>query len=114
MPGPAPLCAFVCVLKDYRLVEDLLLALLDHGVTGATVFESRGMGQIVGGEMPLFAGMRGLFPGSAADSHVVLCVTDAALGRRCLALADHVCGPLSAPGRGIAFVVPVDAAVGVG
>lgn len=112
-PPPEALCAFVCILKDYRKVEDLLLALLDLGVPGATVVEGRGMGQIIGGEMPAFAGVRGQFPGSAVDSNVVFCVTSARQAQRCLALVDRVCGPLTDPGHGIAFVLPVIGAAGL-
>lgn len=102
-----PQCAFVCILKDYRRVEDLLLAMLDHGIPGATVLDGRGMGQILGGEVPIFAGLRGAFPGSAADSHVVFAVMSADQARFCLKLVEHVAGPLSEPGRGVAFVLPV-------
>lgn len=108
-----PLCAFVCILKDYRRVEDLLLAFVDHGIPGATVLEGRGMGQIVGGEMPAFAGARGAFPGSAADSQIVFSVMSAEQAAFCLKLANHLAGPLEEPGRGVAFVLPVSAALGV-
>ena len=61
----------VCILKDYRRVEEILLGFVELGVTGATVFDARGMGQILGSEVPIFAGLRGLFPGSAVDSQII-------------------------------------------
>lgn len=97
----------VCILKDYRLVEDLLLGFVEAGVTGATVIEGRGMGQILGAEVPLFASLRGLFPGSGADSHVVFAAMDAAKVDTCLELAERVCGPLTEPGSGVVFTVPI-------
>ncbi|MCA9559348.1 MAG: hypothetical protein H6704_00185 [Myxococcales bacterium] len=103
----------VCILKDYRKVEEVLLALVEQGVTGATVVEGRGMGQILGSEVPIFAGMRGLFPGSASDSHVVVSVMEATAARACVDLIDRIAGPLSQPGTGIAFTVPLGRVVGL-
>jgi hypothetical protein len=103
----------VCILKDYDKVETVLLGLLELGVTGATVLEGRGMGQIVGGEMPIFAALRGLFPGSAADSHVLLVVAERARAEAAMDLIDRVAGPLAHPGSGIAFLLPVERALGL-
>lgn len=113
MEPTSRLCAFVCVLKDYRKVEALLLAFLDHGITGATVIDGRGMGQILGGELPVFAGTRGSFPGSAADSQILFSVMTEERGHFCLELADHLAGPLAEPGRGVAFLLPVGSALGM-
>jgi hypothetical protein len=103
----------VCILKDYRAVEDLLLAFVEEGVTGGTVLDARGMGQILGTEVPIFAAMRGLFPGSAMNSHVVFAAMPQAKGDRCLALIEHRFGPLSTPGSGIAFTLPLGQVVGL-
>lgn len=96
----------VTIVKDYRAVEELLLGYVEIGITGATVLEGRGMGQIIG-EIPIFAGARGMFPGSVGDSHVIIAVTSAAVARKGVALIDRVAGPLDAPGTGIAFVLPL-------
>ncbi len=105
--------ALICILKDYRRVEEVLLALLELGVGGATVLEGRGMGQILGNEVPIFAGVRGMFPGSASDSHVVLSVMDAALARTCLEQIERIAGPLTSPGTGMAFTVPLGQVIGL-
>ena len=102
----------ICVLKDYRRGEDLILALVEHGITGATYIEGRGMGQLIG-EIPLFVGLRGLFPGSAVDSHVVFAALPAAQAQGCLALVDRVAGPLTEPGSGVAFLLPLEGWLGV-
>ena len=64
------------------------------------------MGQIIG-EIPIFAGLRGLFPGSVSDSHVIIAVTTRDRARAGMLLVDRVAGPLSQPGTGLAFTVPV-------
>lgn len=96
---------FVAIFKDYRKVEDLMLGFLEQGVTGATIIEGRGMGQIIG-EIPNFAGSRGLFPGSASDSQVVVAAMDAPLAKACVALAGRIVD-LDQPGTGIIFTVPL-------
>jgi len=98
----------VCMLKDYRLLEDILLGFLEIGVTGATVFDARGMGQIIGSELPIFAALRGLFPGSAVDTHLLLTVATRETAQAALALIERLAGPLDSPGAGIAFTLPLE------
>ncbi len=104
---------FVTVLKDYRHVEDVLLGFLEAGVTGATVLEGRGMGQLIG-QIPIFAGLRGMFPGSGSDSHLVFAVMEARQARVCDRLVDKIAGPLDQPGTGITFTVPLGTVRGLG
>lgn len=103
----------VCILKDYRLVEDVLLAFVEAGVTGATVIEARGMGQIICNELPIFAGLRGMFPGAAMDSHVITSVMPRGKAFTCLDLVERIAGPFDQPGSGIVFTLPVERVVGL-
>lgn len=103
----------ICVLKDYRLVEGLLLAFVEAGITGATVLEGRGMGQMLGMDFPLFANLRGLFPGSSAGSHVLFSVMPQAKLKLAYELLERTIGPLTEPGTGIAFSLPLDRVVGL-
>lgn len=103
----------VCILKDYRQVEELLLGLLELDITGATVLEARGMGQLLVQEHPLFVGARDLFPGAARDSHMIVSVTDAPRSRAALDLLGRIAGPLDRGGAGIAFTVPIGQSVGL-
>ncbi len=98
----------ICILKDYRRLDELLLGFLELGVTGATVVEGRGFGQIIGSEVPIFASLRGLFPGSAQNSHVISCVIEERLVEPCFEMVERILGPLDQPGTGIAFTVPVN------
>ena len=102
----------VCIVKDYRAVEALLLAFLELDVTGSTVIEGRGMGQMVG-EVPIFAGLRGHFPGSAVDSQVVLTVIEDTQVTACMNAIEATVGPLDEPGTGIAFSVPLGSVIGL-
>tara|TARA_B100001250_G_C19487318_1_gene651423 strand:- start:113 stop:448 length:336 start_codon:yes stop_codon:yes gene_type:complete len=96
----------ITILKDYRLVEDLLLRYIDIDVTGATVIEGQGMGQLLG-DVPILAGLRGLFPGSGKNSFVVLAAVDGSKVDACTSALEEVCGDMSIPGTGITFTIPI-------
>ena len=102
----------VVVMSDPDRLDDILSGLLDLGVTGATIFESEGMGRILAPDTPIFAGLRAavrdrprnttLF--SVIEEHRV----DAVLER-----VQTVLGDLTGPATGIAFVLPVERVVGL-
>ena len=96
----------VTILKDYSKVEDLLLAFVELDVTGSTVIEGQGMGQLIG-ELPIFAGLRGLFPGSAHNSFLLLTVVSDTQVTPCMKTIEDLCGPLGEPSTGIVFTVPI-------
>lgn len=97
----------ICILKDYRHVEAVLLGFVELGVTGGTVVEGRGLAQVVGSDHPLFASLRGLFPGSSHDSQVVFSVMATAHVAEAIALIERVTGGLDRPGAGMLFTLPV-------
>jgi len=108
------MCAMVLlvtIIKDYRKIEEILLGFVEYEVTGATVLEGRGMGQVIG-DVPIFASLRGLFPGSAEDSHLLLAIMSPEKAQKCTALVDRIAGPLDQPGTGIVFTVPISNMLG--
>jgi nitrogen regulatory protein P-II 1 len=96
----------ITILKDYRLVEDLLLRFVDIDITGATVIEGQGMGQLLG-DVPILAGLRGLFPGSGTNSFVILTAIKRERLEVCISAIEDVCGDMSVPGTGITFTLPI-------
>jgi len=73
---PAPRSAaqlLVLIARTEESFDPVVTALLDAGITGATVLESRGIGAIIRSEMPIFAGLAALLP-QATGSRVVLSV----------------------------------------
>lgn len=103
----------VCILKNYRHVEALLLGFLELEISGATVLDARGMGQMLVQEHPLFVGARDLFPGAASDSHVVVCVTDTTKAQAGLDLLDRVASGIGRKGAGVGFTLPLGRVVGL-
>ena len=102
----------IAIIKDYRKVEDILMGFLEHDVSGATVIEAQGMGQILG-NIPIFADNRGFFPGSAHDFYLIMSVVQAFQLEACHQVIQQVCGPLTEPASGIVFTLPVDALLGL-
>ena len=95
------------VVKDTRQLDMLLTGFLELGIMGATVLDARGRAQILRKDVPIFAGLSSLFPGSTSNSHVIMSVLDAEQTDLAVSLVEDVCGDFRAPGSGILFSVPV-------
>jgi hypothetical protein len=63
----------VLIARTEESFDPVVTALLDAGITGATVLESRGIGAIIRAEMPIFAGLAALLP-QATGSRVILSI----------------------------------------
>jgi len=102
-----PLRLFMIILDQPQLVDDLLTGFLDIGVPGATIIESQGMGQIVRQEMPVFAGLAGLF-GESTGSRMIFSVMPLPMVEQVFALVEEVVGELNEPNSAICVTLPVD------
>jgi nitrogen regulatory protein P-II 1 len=100
------------VLNTPDKLEEVLEGLVEAGVTGATVVESVGMGHLLE-NVPLFASMRSMFRSAHAHNHVIFSVVDDGLAAEVLSVAERILDCSHGKGSGIAFTVPVDAAIGV-
>ena len=103
---------FIIVLDPDKL-EEILEAFLEIGITGATILDARGMGQILSEEIPIFAGLRNLFPGGQSEHSLVFSVAAQSKADDLLDLIPGICGSLEGRGTGIAFTVPVSRVVGL-
>jgi nitrogen regulatory protein P-II 1 len=103
----------VAVINHDHLVDDVLSAFVELGITGATVIESKGMGRLLSREVPLFAGIRSLSARSRPDNRTIFCVADDAKVAEAIALIQEICGDLQEPGAGIVFTLPVGRVVGL-
>lgn len=97
----------VIILNRAELLDDLLTGFLDLGVPGATVVESRGMGQIIRQDMPIFAGLAALFPENTG-SKLIISVMPQALVESVFELVEEVAGQLDQPKSAVCFTVAVD------
>lgn len=104
----------VFVLNREELLERVLEAYVEVGITGATILDSEGMGRFLTYEVPLFADFKGFMKGNKPYNKTILSVVeDDSLLEDLRSILDEVCGGLSSPGTGILFSVPVDFAVGL-
>ena len=100
------------VLNSAEKLEEVLEGLVEAGVSGATVVESEGMGHLLE-NVPLFAGMRGMFRSAHARNHVILSVVADALAAEAMLVMEQILDCEHGKGLGIAFTVPVDSVIGV-
>ncbi len=103
----------VVVLNATEMLEQVLEGLIETGITGATVVDSIGMGHIIE-DVPLFAGMRNLFRSARPRNNIIFSVIGEAQARESLEVMDKILGCSHQEGKGIAFVLPIDAVIGVG
>ena len=101
------LLVFICNKPD--MLEEVLEGFLEIGVTGATVLDTIGMGQILSTEVPIFAGFRSMFRGASKVNKTILSVIDdPAKVQEALHIINEIFEGLDAPGSGIVFTVPID------
>lgn len=99
----------VVIASNPSVLDELVTALLDIGITGATVIESKGLGTILREEMPIFAGLASMLPENTA-SRVLLSVTTR---RFADAVIEYMEKELKQSQRPIVVTVPVDRAMGL-
>ncbi len=91
-----------------ELLEDVLSAFLEIGVSGATVFDSVGMGHIISHNIPIFAGLREAFVGSNPRNKVILIVTEDHLVSTIADAVDEVCNQDERRASSFVITLPVD------
>lgn len=104
----------ICIINDPLLLDPILEAFLEHKVRGATVVDSRGMGQILTSEVPIFTGLKTLFPGGGSGGHMIFSVIPKARTDEIIAVIDDICSNFAKPGIGFTFTIPVNRVHGFG
>jgi nitrogen regulatory protein P-II 1 len=102
----------VIILNRVELLEDLLSAFLEIGISGATVIDSMGMGQILTTQIPIFAGLREAFPGMSPVNKTIFVIVEEEQVTNVEFVLKDICGNFDKPGSGLYFVIPLDFVVG--
>lgn len=102
----------VIILNRVEYLEDLLAAFLEIGISGATVLNSVGMGQIISKNIPIFAGLSDAFPGSSPSNRTILAVVEERQVKRMARMVEEVCGSLDEPGTGLMVSLSLDEVLG--
>ena len=100
---------FVFVLNRTEHLENLLQEFSAHGLTGATVLDSKGMARILHSEeeMPLFYGLRAIMEPERRSSKTIFMVLKDEQVEEARKIVNSVTGGLDVPDSGIMFSVPV-------
>ncbi|MFQ5901057.1 MAG: P-II family nitrogen regulator [Thermodesulfobacteriota bacterium] len=93
--------------------EKVMTLFVEMGIGGATVIESKGMGQVISHEIPIFATLRSLVHEACAHNKTIFAVI-----RKKKILKDTIESleniiDFEKPGGGILFVVPITEAFGL-
>lgn len=99
----------IVIASDPDTLDELITGMLDVGLGGATVIESKGLGAILREEMPIFAGLAAMLP-QRTGSRVMLSVTSP---ERAAEAFNYFENELEASHRPIAFTIPVVAVTGL-
>ena len=104
----------VFVLNKEELLDDILAAYVEAGISGATVLDSEGMGRYLSYEVPLFDDFKEFMKGNKPyNKTIISVVTDEKVIPELKKLIDKITGGLQLPGTGILFTIPVDYAAGL-
>jgi len=97
----------IIIIKQTQFLDDILTGFVDIGIQGATVVDSRGMGQILTANVPIFAGLKDLMPGGNIGNYTIMSVVQSIQVEKAVDLVRQICG-LGEEGVGVAFTVPVN------
>lgn len=98
----------VIVLNKTERLDDILEAFVDIGIEGATIFDSMGMGRLLSGEVPLFAGLREMINGGRAYSKTIFAViADETKLMLAINRISEIMDGFSKPDTGLLFTLPV-------
>lgn len=98
----------VLIARSEAAFDPLVTGLLDVGISGATVVESRGLAAVLRQDLPIFAGLAAFLPQTTGSRVVIsLCGAD-----RLEALRAYV-AELPPSDRPLAIALPVDSFFGL-
>ena len=103
----------VLILNKVEKLEEVLEGFIELGITGATVIESVGMGQIISEEVPIFAGLRFMFTGAKPHNKTILSVIREDKEESVINVLQKILGDLNKSGTGIVFTIPLDSVKGL-
>ena len=99
----------VMVLNNEELLDDILSAFMEIGISGATIIDSVGMGRILAYDVPIFASLRQMIQGQRPYNKTIFTVVkDENKVTEAIEMVEKICNNLNEPGTGLIFTVPVN------
>ena len=98
----------IAVINNEELLDELMTAWLDMGITGATVAETTDLLQLVSHNIPIFAGFRSLTSGGIIHNKTIFtAIEDRELLDKASDYLETLCHNTEIPHQGIYFVLPL-------
>ena len=104
---------FICVINRPEAVEDVIAGMLEIGVRGCTVIDTKGMGKIISQDIPIFTGFKTLFAGARESNVTIFSVMDANLVDEAIKIIEDIYQSFAEPSSGIAFSLPISKVKGI-
>jgi nitrogen regulatory protein PII len=104
----------IAVINEEEKLDEILLGMIELGITGATIINSEGMGRVLSHDIPIFAGLEAIASLSRPRNHTIFSVIredEKVAGA--LRLFREICGDLERPATGIVFTIPVNQVAGL-
>jgi nitrogen regulatory protein PII len=103
----------IFILNKEERLQEVLEALLELDINGATIVDSVGMGRIMAHDIPIFAGFRNLLQDSRPGNKTILTIIEDKKSEPLLKGLEQIVGDLNEPGNGIFLTLPIDFIKGV-
>lgn len=115
MDNKESLQAIFIILSDTSYTESVLKILVDCEIRGATIMETQGMGQVLGGNIPVIGSVRALLSQQHENNQTIFAVSKhpEKIDKAMAQISEKMKG-FNTPCSGMMFVVPVLKAVGLG
>ncbi|MDH5509504.1 MAG: hypothetical protein OEZ32_04020 [Nitrospinota bacterium] len=104
---------FICVINRPEAVEDVIAGMLEIGVRGCTIIDTKGMGKVISQDIPIFSGFKTLFAGARESNVTIFSVMDADLVDDAIKIIEDIYQSFSEPSSGIAFSLPISRVKGI-
>jgi nitrogen regulatory protein P-II 1 len=104
----------IAVINQEEKLDEILSALVELGVTGATIIASEGMGRVLSHDIPIFAGLETLARRSRPQNQTIFSIIrEEQKVDRVIAVLQEICGNFEDPATGIVVTVPVSRVIGL-
>ncbi len=100
-------------LDRIELLEDLLSALVEIGITDANVIEASALGHIITEKIPIFAGLMNGFTGTSPVRKIIIFNIDNNVKKKILELVTDICSDEDSDRSTTVIFLPIDEIVSV-
>ena len=103
----------IIFLNDVELLDEIMSAFLEIGVTGATICDSVGMGRIISHDIPIFAGLSDAFVGSSPSNKIIFIATMDIMIKKIVQVLSDIAGDVKTPGGPKMLTINIDQTFGI-